>query len=587
MSREEERIAEIKDNYREAVQGWQHVYDAATDDIRFVYDVDSGQWPDHIRNQREKDGRPILTINKLQKTLRRIRGDHKLNPASIRVLPVDDKADIQIAELYNGLIREIEYLSRADIAYDTAYNHALSGSVGFFRIVTQWAEGDSFEQDIRIRRVANPMSVHFDPFAQEFCLEDARYCFIEDMVDKKRFKKLYPKAEFHDFDSSRTSTLFGDWMTTDKVRIAEYFYKERVKRKIVELEDGTVIPVEKKITMDALKEMGAAVKREREADAEVVKWVKMTGAEILEEGEWPTPDIPVIPVFGDEVVVEGKRYYISLARGAKDPQRMYNYWATSGTETVALAPKMPFIVDHRQLKNFENEWDEANLTNRMYIRYNAIAGLQKPSREPQTQVPTAIMGMMQATAYDVEDHLGQYEASKGEAGNERSKVAIMARVQQSDKGTYLFVDNATRSHVAAGRQLIRLIPKVYDTQRALRVRGEDGQEQLVSVNQPALMPNGQVGRLNDLTVGRYDLIATVGASYSSKRQEMMEMMVQAMQYAPMLANAIAPLIFKYADFPGAQEIAQVLQQQAQVLQQQQQMQLQIKGAIPSGTGPMQ
>lgn len=581
---ENERIADIKEAYKEAVDGWAHVYDAATDDIKFVYDVDDGQWPEHIRSQRQNDGRPVLTVNKLQKTLRRIRGDHKMNPSSIRVLPVDDKADPQVAELYNGIIREIEYLSNAPIAYDTAYNHALSSSVGFFRLVTVYEEGDTFEQSIRIKRIVNPMSVHFDPYAQEFSLEDARYCFVEDMLDKKLFKRLYPKAEIQDFDSSSVATIFGDWMQQDKVRVAEYFYKENRKRRIVELRDGTVIPVEKKLTIDALKELGHEIVRERQVDVETLKWVKLNGAEILDEGEWPTSDIPIIPMFGDEVVVDGKRYYISLARGAKDPQRMYNYWATAATETVALTPKAPFIVDHRQIKGFETEWDEANRINRMYIRYNAVAGLQKPAREPQGQVPTAIMGMMQATAYDVEDHLGQYESSKGEASNERSKVAIMARVQQSDKGTFLFVDNSTRAKISAGRQIIKLIPKIYDTKRAMRIRGEDGSEQLVTVNNPVLGPNGEVVRQNDLTVGKYDLIATVGASFSSKRQEMVELMVNAMQYAPMLANVIAPLIFEYSDFPGSKEISEALKRQTQIIQQQQQMAAQ-QGQQPSATVP--
>jgi hypothetical protein len=192
--------------------------------------------------------------------------------------------------------------------------------------------------------------------------------------------------------------------------------------------------------------------------------------------------------------------------------------------------------------------------------------------------------MMQATAYDVEDHLGQYESSKGEASNERSKVAIMARVQQSDKGTFLFVDNSTRAKISAGRQIIKLIPKIYDTKRAMRIRGEDGSEQLVTVNNPVLGPNGEVVRQNDLTVGKYDLIATVGASFSSKRQEMVELMVNAMQYAPMLANVIAPLIFEYSDFPGSKEISEALKKQTQIIQQQQQMAAQ-QGQQPSAMVP--
>jgi len=575
---DDELIFEAKERYKESVTGWQHIYDDATDDMRFVYDIDSGQWPDDIRRKRTAAGRPIITVNKLQKTLRRIRGDHKMNPTQMKVIPVDDKADPAMAELYNGLLRQIEYLSDAEIAYDTAYNHAISSSVGFFRLITKYSASDNFEQDIFIKRILNPMAVHFDPYAQEFSLEDARYCFIEDLIDKKVYEELYGKGEAIDFESNRA--LFGEWMMQDKIRVAEYFYKEAVKKKIVQLETGEIIPIDGKITIDALKHMGQVIKRERTIDSYKVMWCKINGVDILEKSEWPTDDIPIIPMFGDEVVAEGKRYYLSLARGAKGPQQMYNYWATAATETVALAPKMPFIVDHRQLKGFENEWEDANTENRMYIRYNAVAGLQKPSKELQAQVPSAIMNMMQQTAYDVEDHLGQYESSKGETSNERSGKAINARIMQSDKGTFLFIDNSTRAKVAALKQVVKLIPKIYDTERAVRVKGDDGTEQLVTVNKPVGFDDtGAVQMENDLSVGRFDLIATTGASYSSRRTEMVDKLLQSMQYAPGVANIIAPMIFKYSDDPASQEVYEEIKKGI-AAQQQMQMQAEAQGLKP-------
>jgi hypothetical protein len=578
MSKREETIIEdAKLRYKESVTGWQDIYSTATSDLKFVYDVDEGQWPEAIRSEREKDGRPIITVNKLQKFVRQLRGDQMMNRPRIKVIPVDSAADIQMAELYNGIIRQIEYLSSAEIAYDTAYMHAVSCSIGFFRIITKYADDNSFEQDIFIKRILNPMSVHYDPMAQEFVLSDARYCFIEDLIPKAEYKKLYPGSDMSHFDS--TSPLFGEWITGDNIKVAEYFYKEPVKKKIVQLVSGEIIELSKQLTKDFIKSNGGVIVKERDVDTHKVMWCKLNGFEILEESEWPGKDIPIIPVFGDEVVVDGKRYYLSLARGAKGPQQMYNYWATAATENVALSPKAPFIVDHRQLKGFEREWEEANRTNRMYIRYNAIQGLNKPQRETQLQVPNAIMSMMQQTGYDIEDHLGQYAASKGEASNERSGKAITARIGQSDKGTYTFVDNLTRAIVFAGRQLVDLIPKIYDTPRALRIQGESGNETLVNVNQPTMAPDGSVATQNDLTVGKYDLIASIGASFSSKRQEMVKYMIESMQYAPGLANVIAPLVFKYSDFPGAEEIyAQVKQaaDQQQEIQMQQSQATQIR-----------
>lgn len=571
---DEDFLKDAKEAYKEATDGWRHIYDEARNDMKFVYDVDEGQWPASIRAERENDGRPVLTINKLQKFIRQLRGDQMLNRPRVKVIPVDDVADPPRAELYNGLIRQIEYLSSAEIAYDTAYAHAISCSTGFWRLTTEYEGPDTFNQDIRIKRIVNPFSVHYDPFATEFMLEDGKYCFVEELIDKKSYKKLYPGADVSDFDSSSVSQVFGDWMQGDKVRIAEYFYKVPVSQKIALLDNGEVVVLGGKdgLTPDMIRAAGLRIVRERTAETQKVMWCKMSGAEVLEETEWPGAYIPIIPVFGDEIVADGKKYYLSLARGAKGPQQMFNYWASAATETVALAPKMPFIVDHRQIKGFENEWDEAHRHNRMYIRYNAVAGLQKPSREPQAQIPTAIMAMLQQSSLDIEDHLGRYEAAKGAASNERSGKAIMARVQQSDKGTYSFVDNLQRAIIYSGRQLLDLIPKIYDTARALRVRGEDGQEQIVKINRPYLDENGREAVENDLRVGKYDLVASVGASYSSQRQEMVDFLLQTMQYAPQLAGIIAPLAIKASDYPGAQElfaaISAEIEKQAVMAQQQ-------------------
>ena len=549
--KDSELIQTAKDNYKIACEGWDDIYNEASNDLKFVYDIDEGQWPSAVRSAREKDGRPVITVNKLQKFVRQLRGELQQNRPRIKVIPADDKGDVNMAELYNGLIRQIEYLSSAEIAYDTSYMHAVSCSVGYFRLITQYVEG-SFDQDIYIKRILNPLAVRFDPSAVEFTFEDAKYCFIEELVDKKDFTKLYPNATVTDSEGKKS--LFGDWLYQDKVRVVEYFYKEPVEKKLVQLSTGEVIELGGEVTKEDIEAKGFTIVHERTEQTHQVKWCKMNGVEILEKSEWAGKYIPIIPVLGDEVVVEGKKYYLSLARGAKGPQEMYNYHSAAATETIALAPKSPFIVDHRQIKGFENEWEEANTTNRMYMRYNAIAGLQKPERERQAEVPTAIMAMMQQSAFDIEDHLGRYEASQGRQSNERSGKAILARIAQSDKGTYTFVDNLTRAIVYAGRQIIDLIPKIYDTQRALRIMGEDGEQQMVNVNVPILDSAGNAGLANDLSVGKYDLIASVGASFGSKRQEMVEFLISTMQYAPQLSMVIAPLAIKYSDYAGSAEL---------------------------------
>lgn len=553
VSEDEKIIRTARERRKDASEGWREIYDKASEDMEFVYDVGNGQWPSEMRKERIADRRPVLTVNKIQKFVRTLRGDALQNRPRMKVIPVDSRGDTQMAKLYGDLIREIEYLSNASNAYDTGYGHAIASSVGFYRIITEFSDWETFDQHIRIKRIINPPSVLFDASAVEFEMEDARYCFVETLFDKVDFERKWPDANLTDL-TGENAKLFGSWLQGDKVRVAEYFYKEPVKRELVQLDNGEILTLSKQITPEFIKSKGNKIIRHRTVDAHVVKWVKMNGIEVLEKADWPGKDIPIIPIFGDEIVVNGKRYYISFTRGARGSQEMYNYWATAATETVALAPKMPYIVDHRQIDGFEKEWDEANRTNRMYLRYNAIQGMTKPTRERAAEIPAAIMAMMRTTAFDIEDHLGRYESSKGEASNERSRVAIVERIRQSDKGTYLFVDNLKKAIMAGTRQLIDLIPKVYDTPRALRVMDEGDNERIENVNVPVVGMGGEDITENDLSVGKYDLIATVGTSFGSKREEMADTMIKAMQFAPMLAPVIAPLVFKFSDVPGAEEI---------------------------------
>ncbi|MDO9528021.1 MAG: portal protein, partial [Syntrophales bacterium] len=336
MKKEDKDILDLaKERYKIACEGWDDVYKEASNDLKFVYDIDEGQWPPQIRAARERDGRPVTTVNKLQKFVRQLRGDLQQNRPRVKVIPVDDKGDVQMAELYSGLIRQIEYLSSAEIAYDTGYMHAVSCSVGYFRLITQFGE-NSFDQDIYIKRILNPLSVRLDPSAVEFTFEDAKYGFIEELVDKKEFKKLYPKAAVTDFEGKKS--LFGDWLYKDKVRVVEYFYKEPVEKKLVQLSTREVIELGGEVTKEDIEAKGFTIVQERTEQAHQVKWCRMNGAEVLEKADWAGKYIPIIPVLGDEIVVEGKKYYLSLARGAKGPQEMYNYWADLSIKTMICTP---------------------------------------------------------------------------------------------------------------------------------------------------------------------------------------------------------------------------------------------------------
>ncbi len=551
----EKILAIARERFQTILTAESDIRAAAFEDLNFVYNTGEGQWPDSIRKEREIDNRPCLTSNKLRKFVAQVANRERDQRLAGRVRPIDDKADIQTAKIIEGLVRQIEYASKADEIYTYGGEQAVAGGFGFWRIITKETD-DSFDQEIFIEKIENQFSVYLDP--------RGKYAFIRGGMTRTEFKEAYPNSLMADFAQSGAGDEYSLWYEADKIFIAEYFYKEQYDKTIAQcinlLTGNTeIIELKDNITIDYLLSNGYQILRQKTKKATRVSWAKISGAEILEEGTWVGKDIPIIEVTGDTVNVAGKIYKRSLIRDAKDDQRMFNFWLTHLTETVALAPKAPYLVTPQEIKGFELVWNEANRKNHPYLLYNP-QGNRIPKRELPPSIPTGAAQMLQISAGNIQDSMGMYEASFGEKSNERTGVAIRARSQRSDFGTYHFPDNFKRAVIETTRQLIDIIPKIYDTERRIRILGEEGDEQIIEINKTMFNPvTGKQIIINDLTMGKYDVVADIRI-FSTRRQESAEMMATTMQAAPNIAPLVMDLVFKYNDWPGADEIAKRLKQ---------------------------
>lgn len=536
----------------------------ALDDIRFARMEE--QWPDAIRQQRQREGRPCLTINKLTAFTRQVINDARQNKPSIKVHPVDSTADPATADLINGLIRNIEYTSNADVAYDTAAECAVTGGVGYFRIGIDYAHDDTFDLDILIQRIANPFSVYGDPHSTAADSSDWNVCFVTEMVKKADFERKYAGVAKVNWETGY-GDLQSPWVDGDDVMLAEWWRREEVERPIVllsapaQMPDGSELRIldaefyaANKPLFDGL---GLAVAAERVTRSWKVTQTLMTGAEVLEKTDWVGKYIPIIPVYGDEVNVEGKRYFRSLIRSAKDAQRMFNYWRTTSTELVALAPKAPFIGPKGVFKSDAQKWATANVQSHAYIEYDVVNGGAPPQRQPFAGVPAGALQEALNASDDMKAILGLYDASLGARSNETSGKAIMARQREGDVATFHFVDNLTRAIRHGGRVLLDLIPHVYTGQRIVRILGQDKKPQNVPLGQPMRLPDG-TAKVFDLAAGKYDLTVEAGPSFTSQREEMVTTLTQLIQAYPPAAPVVGDILVRNMDIQGAEEISERL-----------------------------
>ncbi len=512
------------------------------------------QWPSNVENARSLQNRPCLTINRVPQFVRQVTNDARQNRPQIKVSAVEDN-DLETAEIYEGLVRHIQVASNADVAYDTAVEYQTTMGFGYIRVVTEYDGEDSFDQNIRIKRVKNPFMVYFDPFAVEPDGSDAKFAFVVSDMTAEEFKSQYPDAKTTaSLSMSSEGDAAADWITDEVVRVAEYFSIDEEEKKLLLLQDGqTIWEDEYKRIVDA-----PPVVKERMATRRRVMWRKITAAEVLEEREWAGKHIPIVPVYGEDLDIDGKRCLSGMVRNLKDPQRMYNYWSSAQTEAIALAPKAPFVGAEGQFEGYEDLWANANRENNAYLVYKptTVDGIIVPAPQ-RMQAEPPVQAMVQAIAQASEDMkatTGIYDASLGARSNETSGKAIQARRQQTDMANFHYIDNLSRAIRHLGVIIVDLIPKIYDSARVLRILGEDGESKLVRINQLFTDKSGQQKQI-DLSAGKYDVSVSVGPSYATKRQETAEMMTQLVQAYPDFMQIAGDILVKNMDWPQADEVA--------------------------------
>lgn len=523
----------------------------ALQDIKFAA---GDQWPVEIQNSRNIESRPCLTINKLDPYIRQVTNQQRQQRPRIKVHPVNSEGDLKIAQVIEGITRHIEVNSNADTAYDTAFDYAVRMGWGYWRVVTDYVREDSFEQEIFIEAIDNPFSVYFDPNSVKPDGSDAEHCLITTVVSKEKFREMYPDADDGvGFLPRATGDDTAEWVMKEDIRIAEYFYVERKKEDLVMLSDGTKAYESELPSKKVLEAAGVTEMKRKATWRKKVMWCKLTAMQILEEKEWPGRYIPVVPVYGAQVVVEGKRKKYGLVRFAKDPQRMYNFWRTSMTESIALAPKAKWLLAEGQDEGHENEWALANIKSMPVLRYKQrdINGEQAPmpQRLQPEPPPVGIMEAANEVSGDLRTVMGIFDPAMQLPGNISGK-ALNGQQQQVDLSNFHFYDNLTRSMKQTGKIILDLIPKIYDTQRVLRIIGADGKPDLMTINE--VQATGEV--LNNVTVGEYDVVMETGPGYNSKREQAVEAMMPLMAKNEIFQVA-GDLMFRNMDFPGADVIA--------------------------------
>lgn len=570
--------AEKDELLRTARKRWDRAMDRERENIRLAYeDLDflaGDQWPETVAQTRNAESRPVLTNNQMPQFVHQVTGDFRKMRPAIKVVGVDDQSDPKLADLREGMVRYIENRSDAAGIYFQAGDSQVACGIGHARVITEYADDTTFEQEIRIEGVDDGVAVLWDPDAKRLTREDGEWCFVPVDYTSDTFKANWPDASMDEFEDVRNWQYYTDWVTDSTVRVAEYWVK-KPKTLILALtpdgktvdctedeEDGSYTAEQKRALCEA---QGARIEKRQ---SYVICRYLITASDVLESQEWPGRFIPIVPFIGEEIKIGRRLVRRGIIREAKDAQRQFNYFTSAHTEVVALQPKAPFIVTEHNVAKYQSMWEQANSKNFPYLLWTPDPknGNVAPARVQPAVSSEGINEGLTLANENMRRIIGIYDASLGARSNETSGVAIERREEQGDTGTIVYRDNFTRAIRQIGKIVIDLIPHIYDTQRTIRVMGEDGKIDLMQINQerdeagmPIVDPvTGEPIVLNDMAAGAYDVIAEAGSSFATKREEASANMLEFMKTMPDTAPLVGDLVAKVQDWPMADKFAERL-----------------------------
>jgi len=583
-AKDESILTLARDRFQLAVEADRDIRAAAKRDLEFL---DGQQWNPQEKKEREENGRPALVINKLPQFVDQVVNEQRKARPGAKVSPIGDGADSDTADILEGMLRHVAYISHADVAKDTAFEYAASCGFGYWRYLTEYVDDESFDQELKVAMVEDPFAVYLDPGAIEADRSDMRWAFIVSTLTREEFKRRYKdsktvEADFFDSDGKG----YADWIRNDGVRIAEYWVVESKRRTMYLFADGTT---------GYDNPEGKSVEKERICEDRTVKQYIINGAEILETAEWAGKWIPIVPVYGKSRIVDGKRKLYSLVRFALDSQALYNYYKTAQAEAVGLSPKAPFIGMVGQFKTKSSEWASANRVPHAYLEYDgqSVGGQLAPPPQRNAYEPpieALSMGALQSSD-DIKATVGIFDPSLGNNKGDLSGRAINALQAEGDNGNFHLQDNLTRSLWHGFRIELDLITKIYDAPRAAHIIKPDHESEQVLINQMFVDPKTGRPKMHDLAAGRYDVAVSVGPNYETRREETRDRLVDLAKADAQSIPLWADLYVKQLDMgPIGDQIAERLtppqfrdkndpQAQLQQLQQQGQQAMQMNQAL--------
>lgn len=523
------------------------------DDKAFEVGENNKQWDPGDVKSRKISGRSFLTIMRSNQFTDHVKNQQRQNKPSIRISPTDEGANEEEAKRRQGLIRKIQYESKAAQARQAGFDDAVDEGRGHWIVKTQFVP-NTFNKEIIIEPIQDSQSVYMDCRRQRPDYSDCTHGFIITHKPRKELEKDYPDINIDPWDGTKDNLWYGK----DDVVIAEYYcemYRKRTLLEVGGLDDNgqessrTIWEDEIKTDIDRLN-----IIQKRDEDYAYWMWFKMTGAEIIDYEYLPWKEIPIITVIGKENIVNGQWSCKGLIRDIKAPLRLYNFVSSNEADMIAKAPRIPWIGAQGQFEDNADEWANSNTSDVPYLEYKPVTiggSLAPPPQRAQYSIDLSNLVLQKQTIIeDIKAITGIYDASIGNRSNETSGVAIKAREAQGNNANFHYIDNFAMAINHEGRVINSAIHVIYDTPRTITTRDDNEEESLLKIN---------TNENDGFSEGNFNLTVSVGPSFNTQREEQAAGMLEMLSVVPLAQNVAADLVVRSQDWIGKDALADRLE----------------------------
>ena len=537
------------------------------------------QWRDGEIQKRKESGRPYITINKCKPAVDQVEGDVRLNPPGPQCKPVGDNEHAADPDIIEGLIREVEYRSMAEVADATAIKYSATSGYGVIELATEYANERDDTQRLVVKSVEDPGVVFFDPKARMANRQDARWAGKIIAYSADEYEMAFGKRRVREpggvqqamgwmrdamgIGTDDTQSMIewtgarddGDGRWRGPFYVCEFYMVEEEDRTSRLYQSNLATTDGKRAQMWVIDGESEPVgfslvrgddERSRKSPKRNITKYLVDALEVLDETEWPGTLIPLFPVLGPEIYIEGKLHRLSLISPGLDSNRALNYAATTATEIAGLANKSGYVGYKGQFD--DPRWQTANSEVWAYLEVTPVFATNEmgqqvilpPPQRNQWEAP--VQWVLALAAFFTEQFkavTSMYSSSLGEEKGDQSGKAIEQLRSESNVANFSYADNLHRVKTIMYQQMVIIFPKIMTGPQVVSIVRADNQHELASINQifPAdgIDPKtGKKGKRNSLALGEYSVRVVAGPNFQTRQDQAMAMLLDAVKINPQI-----------------------------------------------------